>query len=629
LRFEHLAVEHVSWETFRGHLLDSALARESAKFEAWNVFLDGERASSVPLLSIKWQADLGRIHVTRHILTHGFETFEETPGVILSRPVHKWITELVGTIEPNQFPDAIAAELGVYLFLAVIGTSRLPITSLESPLPDFSLGQIAYVPGLADADEPWTDAIAFLQATLGGKHTSIEQAKTLETALRATPAQRLTGLVNALQQGAAQGSSASDFVPGLFRTVFNHMALSPYTEFADRMIAVLLSLATVQRLGAEVVIDLLGGMLRHLCRHLTAFDLTLFHNFGANYPDALFLDSLLKAYLQLIDERPDLFSSTSVDNFAEARSKPRRRRALRHACMVRKQYEGHRVPDAPTSMGENVRVMPAPFTRVPEEQILQVSKRRRTLFDGQPLESLLSETGRSVLAESIAELEQSIELDELGMAQFLSRPLGACKESGEVDRTPLLSHEAFSRSVAQRRLSQLESYRWITEPQRSRYRIALETSSPGGVAVSSFFTANRPGVVSLGDAQTGAADFVFMKTIRRSLDDLLSAYDLQPLERVCEKTARWLSSDDPVLLVEDASPGESPLRRTLKLYDERAELRLELGFFAGPDRMVHYRERHGIELVDRLQLLRIAELTDGGECVMRDVRDRSLWLEVR
>ena len=83
-----------------------------------------------------------------------------------------------------------------------------------------------------------------------------------------------------------------------------------------------------------------------------------------------------------------------------------------------------------------------------------------------------------------------------------------------------------------------------------------------------------------------------------------------------------------MLLVEDAPPGESPLRRTLRFYDERANLRLELGFFLGPDRMVRYRELHGIEFVDRLQVVRIAEATDGDAWTVHDVRDRSLWLEV-
>ena len=142
-------------------------------------------------------------------------------------------------------------------------------------------------------------------------------------------------------------------------------------------------------------------MLRHLCRHLTAFDLSVFHNFGANYPDALFLDALLTAYLRLIDQFPELFRER-FGTFAATETLGRqRRRALRQACLVRSSYEGHRVPDAPTSMGENARVLPREFARVPEEQILQAARRSRRLFEGRPLTDILSETGRRVLARAV------------------------------------------------------------------------------------------------------------------------------------------------------------------------------------------------------------------------------------
>ena len=46
LEWEHVAAEDVSWEVFRGRLLDPAHTRERRTFEAWNVYLiaDGARA---------------------------------------------------------------------------------------------------------------------------------------------------------------------------------------------------------------------------------------------------------------------------------------------------------------------------------------------------------------------------------------------------------------------------------------------------------------------------------------------------------------------------------------------------------------------------------------------------------
>ena len=53
--------------------------------------------------------------------------------------------------------------------------------------------------------------------------------------------------------------------------------------------------------------DFLGWLLRQIGRHLTAYDLVTFHHRGANYPDALVLDAVLKAYLARIEREPELF----------------------------------------------------------------------------------------------------------------------------------------------------------------------------------------------------------------------------------------------------------------------------------------------------------------------------------
>ena len=60
--------------------------------------------------------------------------------------------------------------------------------------------------------------------------------------------------------------------------------------------------------------DFLGWLLRQLGRHLTAYDLVVFHHRGANYPDALVLDAVLKAYLIRIERRPELFLDDTRDD---------------------------------------------------------------------------------------------------------------------------------------------------------------------------------------------------------------------------------------------------------------------------------------------------------------------------
>src|SRR5207253_1862020 len=97
-------------------------------------------------------------------------------------------------------------------------------------------------------------------------------------------------------------------IPGLLRSLFNAVSLSPWTRLAENVLAWLRALVARGALGVEAQVDFLGHLLRQLGRHLTAYDLVTFHHRGANYPDALFADLVLKEFLRLIEDRPDLFA---------------------------------------------------------------------------------------------------------------------------------------------------------------------------------------------------------------------------------------------------------------------------------------------------------------------------------
>jgi hypothetical protein len=632
LRVEHGASQQLPWEIFRGHLLDPSRTRETAEFEAWDLFLDSEdEPGGAPLISIKWQPARRRLFIVRQILSHGFEAYEDPPGVILSRPLQKWVAELAGTIELDHFaPDTLRAELAGYVFRAVIGSSRLPITSVESPLPAFSLGQLAYLSNRADTCEAQSDSIAFLSSALNHTSTTIEQAKAFEVALRAIETREVPRLADVLMTSIGHDSETPDRIAKLVRAAFNTVALSPYTGFVDTLIATLAELASPARLGAAPIVEVVSYMLRQLCRHLTAFDLTLFHNFGANYPDALFLDALLKVYLQFVEAQPDLFLTHQDDPTALAGDKRRRRRALRQACLIRKQYEGHRVPDAPTSMGENSRVLPAPFARVPEEQILQRATRRRILFEGDSLErALRNEHPRRVHQESLADLAHAVELCELGMAQFLDRPLGVFKQPGEVDRTPLLSYEAFSRSVVKRRLAQLKSLGWISQEQRKGYEVSVDEFPARGVPVASLAPLERPGVVSLADAQKVAADFALLRTTGQSRSDFLGEYDVSELELASRVIADSLRSAELMVLARNPRPDASPGQPALRGYCRRGRPCIELGFVLATGKMSSYRERAGVELVPELQILHVWDADAGEPREEYDLRDKDIRLKLR
>jgi hypothetical protein len=282
------------------------------------------------------------------------------------------------------------------------------------------------------------------------------------------------------------------------------------------------ALADSERCGPGPVLDCLSFMLRHLVRHLTAFDLDRFHNRGANYPDALALDAWLKAFLAIAEQHPTLL----VDDATL------RRRAYRQGWMMRKLLEGLPVPDQPTSPGENLRVLPEGFPRLPDEQLADPGSRTRRLFENQPAEDLLSRPMRTLLESILKDLDTPHELRELGMATFLDRPLGVLKQPGEVDRTPLVSYEACSLSTARQRLDCFRSWGLISHGNWTKWTGDLERLAVGGLSVMELPGRERPGVVALEDAQAASPDFLILRGTS-SVHGLLEGYDWRRLQSRC------------------------------------------------------------------------------------------------
>ena len=213
-----------------------------------------------------------------------FEAYEESPDVILDREVEKWSSELTGTIDVDRFDvDQLTSEVAAYVYLAVIGTSRLPITSLESPLPALSLGQLSYSPRLNTSAAPFTDSISFASAAFDRNRPVSLDAKALETALRSIDPSRVAELATVLVSNVIRRRDSA-WLEQRLCALFNGVALSPYTQFVDRLAALLEELAQREEIGPAACIDICGYMLRHLVRHLTAFDLRVFHNSGAIFP---------------------------------------------------------------------------------------------------------------------------------------------------------------------------------------------------------------------------------------------------------------------------------------------------------------------------------------------------------
>src|SRR5262249_53423932 len=209
------------------------------------VLEDGQR-STEPLLSLKLDGNHRQLHVTRAIHCYAWEGYHAGDNVYLSRETRKWIRELVGTMDLKRFPSlhGLRDEVVCLLFRAVVGSSRLPLTSVEAPLPAFSLGQLAYVyrPDVKEADAGSSPLRTFRDLIVHGLHKDLawlEKAKLLEIVVRSAAPSEIDEAVELFHTRWSQLGQSSGELVALLQTVFNEIALSPYTDLVQKLLAFL------------------------------------------------------------------------------------------------------------------------------------------------------------------------------------------------------------------------------------------------------------------------------------------------------------------------------------------------------------------------------------------------------
>lgn len=543
LRVDFVPTATIAWEIFQGHLLGATATRQTRQFSTWYVrpnTIPAELEAAVPdaLVSLHWDRTSQTLFVVRYLLVEGWETYEPTPGVIASRPARKNLAELVASIRvESSAPETdLEREIHQSLRLAFTGVSRLPIVSLESPHPLFSYGWCCA--GLTrDSDtQEVREPLSLWNSELRRASGDVDRVRPwiLEFVLRAVSHSAVEELAQSL---FAQIPDPHNNVPRLLRAVFQSVSLTPMTDFLTKFLHVIDNLALPQCLGVEPMVDLVGYMLRYLVRHLTAYDLHRFHSFGANYPDAIFLDELLQRLATWASHSPRTFAG-------DDRRARLRRRAVRSGWITRTHYEGLPVPDHPTSQGENQRVLPG-AAPIPEEQITRPKARGKKLFDGRPAAPWFVGHALQVLQDAIRDLQDPDERAELGRAIYLDRPLGILKPPGAVDKTPLIAHVAYSDLIAAARWKQLQAQGWLPgQAWCSPPQVLV-----GGIPAAQYATTARPGVVSLGDARIAADDFCWLSTTRSSRQLLverllpdatdLSANESGLLLRTADSQAAW------------------------------------------------------------------------------------------
>lgn len=548
--------ETIPWELFRGRLVERSQTRILKTFLAWHVIEENEsHPASEPIISVKLDVHEKHIHVTRGLLAYVWEGHDAGGGVIESREVVKWTRELVGTLRLGDFTDldSVRDELICLIWQAVVGSSRLPLHSVEAPLPVFSFGQLHYLFHDGAGAEPMR-ASADLMAAAGSLALDRpERIKLLEFALRCPGPH---------PQSLSQGMNAERSRAGTWLAVFNNVSLSPYGDFVPNALALL-----GERLHADEQLAFISGLLLQLGRHLTAYDLVTFHHRGANYPDALLLDALLDFLRQV-----DCFGPRGLAD-------SRLRRALRQACLLRRHYDGHLVPDSPTSPGENARVLPPSHPRVPDGQLAHGTQRRRKLFADEPLGALLPKAARAILAAGVAELDQMDDRVEMGLGLFIDRPLGYAKQIGEPDVTPMLAHEAFSPSIARRRWAELKSLcAELNVPVDAAKLDPLFENGPWPTGLPHAAVADCPRpVAALSDVRKVAGDFAILRTLPGGLERML----------------RWIGQGDILPKPRLCVPArDAQGRPVIALYDPELRRRVELAV----DVSQGYVTRAGVEL---------------------------------
>jgi len=624
LRVEFVAAERLPWELHQGQLLPPTVARHEKEFAAWNIWHEREAKAGGPVISVLHDSVANCLHVVRGFAQRSHVAVETEENVFDTREVDVWARELVSTIELKRlaqlpaglWPADVQAEnlsehnrsrgvtawLKHGLFLAGVGTSPLAITSLESPLAEYAFGQFAYLPDDGDAaDGAVLETSSELIRRAFELNSETEAgAKALEAGLRTIPAADVESFSREVWDRCRALGGSSKTLTSAIRRLFNDVVLTPYAAFGDRFLAWIGSLHELPDFAEQADVDLIADILSQLVRHLTAYDLVTFHNAGANYPDAIVLDGLLKLYLRRIEQSPGLFA-------ADAPGARRRRRGLRQGWLLRRRYEQHPVPDAPTSPGEQLRTAVAADTATLAQQLSDPSTRRRRLFDEDPLEIDDNSAWGRALRESVDDLRHGRELFELGAATYLDRPLGHFKTAGETDRTILLSYVAFSRSIAKHRLRWLASDGGLLNREMlGRLKEQIDALPVAGRRVTQFMTEPRPGVVCLEDAARAASDFIFVRTTRHSRHRIISDYDFSALAKAAPQVFRWLCEDPDVLLIRELSP-DGPM---LVALDGQAKQRLTIHPANVLDDSSHYMEIGGREWIAGGLKLRFASETE-------------------
>ncbi len=125
-------------------------------------------------------------------------------------------------------------------------------------------------------------------------------------------------------------------------------------------------------------------------------------------------------------------------------------------------------------------------------------------------------------------------------------------------------------------------------------------SAPDGIPVARLGNVAPGRVVALEDAQKSAADFLFLRTTRCSLNEFLEQYDFEPLKARFPDLHRWLFSSPAVLFIREVPAGAmNPHNPILTAFDKHMRATIEIGVGQESLSPVYYVHHAGVDTAVR------------------------------
>ena len=247
-----------------------------------------------PVLTIRLQPST--LHVTRWLHLRIWEAFDDN-GTIGSRETERWVEELVGTGCARRIPRCRCIDEGspAARFSRFHWTEPAAFSICPAAASRVLTWRNRLLPSFQESEACVSNPCRMFDQLFNPTHAPARTNETARAFLRTASTAELqaeAGIAwGRAQENKPPRTRAKPLAP--VALMFNETSLTPYTIRRKTLLFARL-LHERRSLTHAAYIGFLLSLVRQTVFHLTAYDLIAFHHQGANYPDALLLDALLR-----------------------------------------------------------------------------------------------------------------------------------------------------------------------------------------------------------------------------------------------------------------------------------------------------------------------------------------------